>query len=120
MIEEISFLADNVIGFCIAGKVETQDMTKVIDRIKTVIASCDTVNIYVEIEKFDGVSLGALIEEIKFVFPIFTKFKKEAIVSSKEWIKKFTAIADKLFPSIEVKHFSFEEKDQALKWVQEP
>ncbi|MBC6418162.1 MAG: STAS/SEC14 domain-containing protein [Prochloron sp. SP5CPC1] len=119
MIEEISVPADNVIGFCIAGKVEKQDMTKVIDRIKTVLASHDTFNIYVEIKEFDGVSLGVILEKIKALSTL-TKFKKEAIVSSKEWIKKFTAIADKLFPSIEVKHFSFEEKHQALKWVQEP
>ena len=119
MIEEISVPADNVIGFCIAGKVEKQDMTKVIERIKTVLASCDTFNIYVEIKEFDGVSLGVIIEKIK-AFSTITKFKKEAIVSSKEWLKKLAAIVDKLFPSHEVKHFSFEEKDQALTWVQEP
>ncbi|MBE9167225.1 STAS/SEC14 domain-containing protein [Pleurocapsales cyanobacterium LEGE 06147] len=39
------------------------------------------------------------------------------MVSEKGWLEKLASVSDKLFPSIEVKHFLFTEKEKALDWV---
>jgi hypothetical protein len=45
------------------------------------------------------------------------KFEKEAIVSDKQWLETMIKLSDKLFPSVEVRYFSFENKADALAWV---
>ena len=57
-------------------------------------------------------------EDIRFAFPHLRNFEKKAVVSEKGWVEKLIDIGDKLFPSIEVRHFSFDQKDEAIKWVQ--
>ena len=34
-----------------------------------------------------------------------------------KWLQKLAALGSKLFSSIEVKHFSFADKAQALEWI---
>ncbi len=50
-------------------------------------------------------------------FKELDKFEKEAIVSDKKWLETWIKIGDKLFPSVEVKYFPTEEKEEALVWV---
>jgi hypothetical protein len=75
------------------------------------------VNIYVEVQHLEGVSLSAIAEEIKFVFPNLRRIKKEAVVSNENWIKRWVALGDRFFPGAEARHFSFEDKDEALAWL---
>lgn len=51
------------------------------------------------------------------LFRQLEKFEKEAIVSDKRWIETLVKISDKLFPSVEVRYFTFDEQADALAWV---
>jgi hypothetical protein len=118
MIEFIPIPADNVIGVRIAGKMEKADIDKTAKAIEEKLTIYDKVNIYAEIESFEGITLKALVADIKFAVPHLRDFEKKAVVSEKHWIENLVAIGDKLFPSVEVRHFAFDQKDEALKWVQ--
>lgn len=118
MIQIVPMPVDKVIGVRISGKMEKADIEKTAKAIEEKLTVHDKVNIYAEIESFEGISLEALVADIKFAFPHLRDFEKKAVVSEKHWIERLVAIRDKLFPSVEVRHFSFEQKDEALKWVQ--
>ncbi len=118
MIQLVPMPVDNVIGVRISGKMEKADIDKTAKAIEEKLAVHDKVNIYAEIESFEGISLEALIADIRFAFPHLRDFEKKAIVSEKHWIESLVAIGDKLFPSADVRHFSFDRKDEAIKWVQ--
>ena len=118
MIELIPLPVDNVIGVRLSGKMEKADIEKTSKAIEEKLTVHEKVNIYAEIESFDGISFEALVADIKFAFPHLRDFEKKAVVSEKHWIERLVVIGDKLFPSVEVRHFSFDEKDEALKWVQ--
>ena len=117
IIELVPIPANNVIGVKIARKMEKADIDKTTQAIEEKLTVHDKVNIYAEIESFEGISLEALVADIKFAFPHLRDFEKKAVVSEKHWIENLVAIGDKLFPSSEVRHFSFDQKDEALKWV---
>lgn len=119
MMELIPMQSDNAIGLKISGKIQKQHMEKATNAVKEMMNNHDHIRIYVEIESYDGFSFGALVEDIKFGIPNLKKFTKEAVVSDKKWIKSWISVADKLFPSIEIRHFSPEDKTEALRWVQE-
>jgi len=50
-------------------------------------------------------------------FKHFKDFDKKAVVTDKTWMKKITPLINKLFPNIEVKCFSFKDKNEAVEWV---
>ena len=118
MIQLMPMPVDNVIGVKISGKLEKADIDKTTKAIEEKLTVHGKVNIYAEIESFKGISLDALVADVKFAFPHLRDFHKKAIVSEKHWIEKLVAISDKLFPSAEVRHFTFDQKDDALRWVQ--
>ncbi len=118
MIQLIPMPLDNVVGVRISGKMEKADVEKTVNAIEEKLTVHDKVNIYAEIESFEGISLEALVADIKFALPHLRDFEKKAIVSEKHWIENMVAIGDRLFPSVDVRHFSFDQKDDALKWVQ--
>ena len=118
MIQLMPMPVENVIGVKISGKLEKADIDKTTEAIEAKLAVHGQVNIYAEIESFDGIALEALVADVKFAFPHLRDFHKKAIVSEKHWIERLVALGDKLFPSAEVRHFSFDQKDDALRWVQ--
>jgi hypothetical protein len=117
MIQLMQMPLANVIGIKISGKMEKTDIEQVAKVIEDKLIVHDKVNIS-EIESFNGISFEALVADIKFALPHLRDFDQQAIVSEKRWIERLVAIGDKLFPSVEARHFSFDQKDAALRWVQ--
>lgn len=120
MIQLIPIPVDNVIGVRIAGKMEKADIDQTTKAIEDKLTIHKKLNIYVEIESFKGISFEALVADLKFVLPHRHAFNKKAVVSEKRWVEQLVAIGDKWFPSAAVRHFSFDQKDEALKWVLTP
>ena len=130
MIDIIPTNTDNVIGCKIVGKIYTEDIEKLANYIEDKLLKSKKLRIYVEVAKLEGISLEALFKDLilfaggveyllKLGIKHFNDFDKKAVVTNKEWMKKVAALADKVFPNIEVKCFSFEEKEKALEWAKE-
>ncbi len=119
MLELIPMHAGHVIGIRVDGKIEKDDILKVIEAAKAIMAGHDKIHIYVEAVNFDGISFEALWEDMTFAFPNLSHFTRKAVVSDTEWMDVMSTIGNKLFPGIEVRHFSPEEKDAAKQWAEE-
>ena len=64
--------------------------------------------------------MEALWEDLKFNLGPLKNFEKKAVVCDAAWINKLTNVSNKNFSNmthIEVKCFSWSEKDQALEWI---
>ena len=119
MIDIIPTNTDNVIGCKIVGKIDTEDIEKLANYIEDKLLKSKKLRIYVEVAKLEGISLEALFKDLKLGIKHFSDFDKKAVVTDKEWMKKVAALADKIFPNIEVRCFSFEEREKALEWARE-
>ncbi len=117
MIELLDMQSDKVVGMVIRGKIEKPGIEKVYAEVNAKLAKQDKISVYVEIDKFKGISFDAMVVDIKEGIPKLRKLEKKAVVSSAKWIEVFTKVGDKLWPSIEVKHFSPEQKEEAKAWV---
>lgn len=118
MIQLIPMPMEHVIGIRVSGKMEKADIVKMTRAMEEKLAIYKKINIYVEVESLHGISLDALMADIKFILPHFRDFDKKAVVSQKHWIEQMVAIGDKWFPRAEIRHFSFDQKDDALRWIQ--
>lgn len=117
MIEPIPLPVDNVIGFRIDGKINSEDVSRIADVIEARLERHPKLRVYAEVERFSGMSVEAFLKDITFSLRHFRHFEREAIVSDAAWLKKLADIGDRMFPSIEVRHFSVSEKDKALEWI---
>jgi len=118
MIDIIHTDADNIVGCRIDGKINTADIEKVANYIEEKLKTNRKLRIYVEVKRLKGISLEAFFKDFKFGIKHFNDFEKKAVVTDKEWMKKAAVIADKLFPNIEVRCFSYEDKEKALEWAE--
>lgn len=117
MIEPIPLPLDNVVGFRIDGKINADDISRISDLIEARLERNPKLRIYAEVKRVSGMSIEAFLKDITFSLRHFRDFEREAIVSDTAWVKKLADIGDKMFPSIEVRHFSTSEKDEALEWI---
>lgn len=108
---------DNIIGINIDGRIEAKDIERVVELIEKRLKLGKKLRIYAEVNNWSGMSLEALIKDLKFSLQHFQDFEKEAIVSDRHWLESLAAISNTLFSSIEVKHFTFDDQDKALEWI---
>lgn len=118
---EILHLDDpRVIGMRIGGKVSDDDMKRMIDAAElklTALGEGGRLRVYVEVESLGGIELDALIKDLRFALSHFRDFERKAVVSDKAWMRRMAKIFDPLFPNIELRHFSTEQRDDARAWV---
>jgi hypothetical protein len=117
MIELLPMDREDVVGYRISGRIHRSDLDRVIGEIELLLKHHDKLRIYAEVESLDGITIPALIEDLRFGLQRLRRFEREAIVSDKKWLATLAGIGDKLFPSIEVRHFSWDQKIEALAWV---
>ncbi|WP_421903323.1 STAS/SEC14 domain-containing protein [Maridesulfovibrio sp.] len=116
---EIIEIAPKVLGLKIDGKIQEEDMSNMIAVCEKKMENIDRIAVYVEVVEMGGISFSALVEDLKFALPNLKRFSKKAVVSDIKWHESLVKIGDKLFPSIEVRHYSPEQRDEALEWVKE-
>lgn len=117
MIEIISSVADNVVSLRLAGNIEASELDQAIAHLEEKLRVASKLRVYVEVDSFTGISPEALFKDIFFTLSHFWDFEKEAIVSGEEWLRNLADFANFILPHVEVKHFSFADKDEALRWV---
>jgi len=121
MIKQIEHAQKNILAFKVSGKITESEVKETIAVIEKSIETQDRFNLYVEIAALDGVELAAMKERFSYIFsnyqPLLKKVQKVSLVSDKNWLQKFAEGLYYLIPSIEQKSFSFEETDQARRFV---
>ena len=117
MLEPIEQLPDGVIGFEAKGKLHTSDYTDVLQpAIREVLDRKEDVRIVLVFEKFDGLSGGAVWEDLKMGVGHLTRWKRIALVTDVDWMIHVTSLFGWMTPG-ELKHFPLAERSQAIAWA---
>ena len=118
MIEVITGLPAHLTGFRAVGKITSDDYQKIIYPLADSVAKAfGKINYLLVIETpLSNYTAGAWIDDALLGLKHFTKWRRIAIVSEVDGIKKFTNIFGKLVPG-EAKGFKMEELPQAKVWV---
>jgi SpoIIAA-like len=118
MIEVVQGLPAHVTAFRATGNVTKDDYHKVINLVvKSVAEKFGKINYMLVLNtKLKNYTLGAWIEDGLLGFRYFSKWKKLAIVTEKDGIKKFTNTFG-IFIPCPARGFKMEEMDLAKKWI---
>lgn len=116
-VQLITHRPDNIIGLDIDGWIDAEDIDRITKLIEPRLKQGERLRIYAEVNNWSGMSLGAFVKDLRFSLKHLQDFDKEAIVSDRKWLQALTAVSNTLFSGIEVKHFTLDEKEQALEWI---
>jgi len=117
MFNVIDYPNQNLLSLTIAGHLTKEDYASVEPTLKEKVKRYGKVNVYLEVGEMDDATLPALWEEIKQDAKHFNDFNRAAIVSNDNALLKAAAsVTDTLTPA-EVKHFTKDQKAEALRWA---
>ena len=117
MLEIITFDEDYIIGFKLKGRIEEESFDEAVGMMEAMLKKHEKLRAYIEVEEIGGINVNTFMKDIHFKLKHFHDFEKEAVVSDKGWLESWIKVADTILPSIEIKHFSPEEKEEAKEWI---
>ena len=116
MIKELSGMPAGVIGFEASGKMRAEDYRDVVLPALEHAAAAGEVRFVIVIHDFDGMSGGALWQDLKVGVEHFRAWKRIALVTDIEWMKNMTSLFGWMTPG-EVRHFPLAQRDEAIAWA---
>jgi hypothetical protein len=118
MIEMLTGLPANVVGFKLSGKLHDADYKTFVPQVDAAIAKEGKVRILAWFHDFHGWDARALWDDIKFSTTHCTKIERIALVGEKAW-EKWMATVCKPFTMAKVRYFDAPEVEAAKAWLAE-
>ena len=116
MIAELTDLPAGVTGFVVSGTVVAEDYSDVILPALERAAATGEVRFLIEIASFDGMTPGALWEDLKVGVEHLRAWKRVAVVTDIDWVHHMTALFGWMTPG-QVKVFRTASRADAVAWV---
>jgi hypothetical protein len=107
---------ERVLGMRISGPIERSDLDTVAAAFEDKLKHHRRLRIYAEVRDMGGITPAALIEDLRLSLRHFRDVEREAIVVDADWLALLARAGD-LLPGIEVRQFSWLDKDEALAWI---
>ena len=118
MITELGGLPAGVIGFEASGKLAAEDYRDVVLPAVERAAKTGDVRFLIVIHDFDGMSGGALWQDLKTGIEYLRAWKRIALVTDIGWMSHATDLFGWMTPS-ETRTFAVDEQDEAIRWLTE-
>jgi hypothetical protein len=116
VISQLDDVPAGVIGFEATGKIAAEDYRKVILPALQQAAEAGDVRFVIVMRDFDGISGGALWQDLKLGIEHLRSWKRIALVTDIGWMSHLTDLFGWMTPG-ETKTFPLDQKNQALNWV---
>jgi len=116
MIKELSDMPAGVIGFEASGRLRAEDYRDVILPALERAAAAGEVRFLIVMRDFDGMSGGALWQDLKVGIEHLRAWKRIALVTDIEWMRRLTDLFGWMTPG-ETKTFPLTQLDEAAAWA---
>jgi hypothetical protein len=116
VISQLDDVPAGVIGFEATGKIAAEDYREVILPALQQAAEAGDVRFVIVMRDFDGISGGALWQDLKLGIEHLRSWKRIALVTDIGWMSHLTDLFGWMTPG-ETKTFPLDQKNQALNWV---
>ena len=116
MIKALSDLPPGVIGFEVMGTVQAEDFRDVVLPAFERAAKKGKFRAVIVVPEFEGMSAGAIWEDLKIGVPHLRDWKRIALVTDIDWMTHLTQLFGWMTPG-DVKTFPLSQRAEAVKWV---
>lgn len=104
----------------LSGKLDADDMKIALDELVSKSKDIESGQMLYEIIDFHIPSLGAIgveLSRLPAMFGLMKKFDRVAVLTDKTWLKKVSEFEGILYPGLEIKAFSRDQKVEAEAWL---
>jgi len=117
MLEPIDNLPEGVIGFEAAGELRPADYTDALmPAIRQRWERGEDIRIVLVFERFDGMSAGAVWQDLRLGVQNLTRWKRIALVTDIDWMITVASLFGWMTPG-ELRRFPLAERDKAISWA---
>ncbi|MBA2777943.1 STAS/SEC14 domain-containing protein [Billgrantia kenyensis] len=109
-----------VAAFRISGTLHSADYDVLIPAIEAKLEHNEHIGVLADMAEFDHMTPAALWRDLVYAVSKlgeYHRFKRAAVIADKRWIENTTKLADKLFPTTEMRVFHHGELEEAMRWV---
>lgn len=110
--------ADDVVGILINTEMDEKVFKELQKLICDKIETFGRINLFIEVEKGNEISVKAVMKHLKFSIEQKNSFNKIAVVTEKSWFKKAVVFKDLMIPA-DVRAFTHEDRVEAIRWIAE-
>lgn len=113
---------DHLIAMRLSGKITGEDIKSYKRILEDKLEKHDRISVCVDFTGLTDMNADALVEGMKADLELFShigQFSRCAFVSDKEWPQAMIRFMDPVFPTFEMKMFTPERSDEAIKWAAE-
>ena len=110
----------NRIDLELSGKLDAEQMKSALDELVSKSATIKNGKMLYDVVDFQIPSLDAIAIEfsrLPSMFGFLAKFKCCAVLTDKTWLKKASELQGLLFPGLEIKAFSRDQRAEAEAWL---
>ncbi len=119
MIQQITDLPENMVGFRASGEVTKDDFDIVLKRVEEIVEKTGKLNYLLYLETSPAnFTIGAWMKDGFLGVQNLTNWNRAAIVSDSEIVKKFTDVFSDIMPG-EFKGFEMDDLQRAIDWTSE-
>lgn len=118
MLISIPFADDRVVGLRIDSTFTSEMLEQAIAQVEAALQKHSKIRLYVEMPRFDGITLQAFYDDMKYGLANRERFEREAVVTDQRWLEIIASVADTLFSSTQVRVFRTDQKEPARDWIQ--
>jgi hypothetical protein len=116
MIQELSDLPAGVIGFDASGRIRAEDYRDVVLPALERAAATGEVRFVIVMRDFDGMSGGAVWQDLKVGIEHLRAWKRIALVTDIAWMRDLTGLFGWMTPG-ETRTFPLAQRDEAIEWA---
>src|SRR5690348_8421600 len=116
MMKALSDLPAGVIGFEASGRIRAEDYRDVVLPALERAAATGEVRFVIVMRDFDGMSGGAVWQDLKVGFEHLRAWKRIALVTDITWMRDMTSLFGWMTPG-EVRTFRLGERQEAVDWA---
>jgi hypothetical protein len=118
MLHVLDGLPDGVIGFQPEGELHAEDFRDVLLPALEAATAAGAVRFVIVFAEWDGMTPGAVWEDLKIGFEHLRAWKRIALVTDVEWMTHLASLFGWMTPG-ELKVFPLAQRGQAISWVAE-
>ncbi|WP_318642274.1 SpoIIAA family protein [Flavobacterium ardleyense] len=119
MIQQITDLPENMVGFRASGEVIKDDFDIVLQKVEEIVEKTGKLNYLLYLETSPAnFTIGAWVKDGLLGVQNLTKWNRAAIVSDSEIVKKFTDVFSDIMPG-EFRGFEMDDLQHAIDWTSE-
>src|SRR3974377_2022039 len=116
MMKELSDLPAGVIGFEVSGRIRAEDYRDVVLPALERAAATGEVRFVIVMRDFDGMSGGAVWQDLKVGIEHFRAWKRIALVTDITWMRDLTSLFGWMTPG-EKRNLAPAQRDEAIEWA---